>query len=256
MPVFCQPRLTPIILVLAAFQARAQPVPASHAPGIVFKSVLVAGDSSLPVFDNALAAVLADLQASRSKTSPGIQLLSATKIGVAQHHARSATLDHVLGAVAGLKPGSGQGCFVFVTSHGVKHAGLYLSMHDEVLTPKALDRALVKGCSTAPTVVVVSSCFSGAFAQPPMTRANRVILTAARADRTSFGCQAGRTYTVYDKCLLDALVRDGTWTQVYATVKTCVGAEEKREDVEPSEPQAWFGAAVKNMALPVRAGAP
>jgi hypothetical protein len=86
-----------------------------------------------------------------------------------------------------------------------------------------------------------------------MTRANRVVLTAARPDRTSFGCAAGRVYTAYDKCLLDALDAGGTWRTAYAAVQTCVIDEEQRNDAEPSGPQAWFGRAVANLALP---GAP
>jgi hypothetical protein len=141
---------------------------------------------------------------------------------------------------------------VFATSHGGKNEGLWLSASEEFLTPAALDHALLRGCGNAPTEVVVSSCFSGSFAQPPMTRPNRIVLTAARPDRTSFGCRAGRTYTVYDQCLLGALDAGGTWQQAFATVKACVAAEEARDDVTPSEPQAWFGAQVAGLALPVR----
>ena len=75
-----------------------------------------------------------------------------------------------------------------------------------------------------------------------MTRANRVVLTAARADRTSFVCQAGLTYTVYDKCLLDAMGGGAAWRTVYGQVQRCVSREEAIEGAVPSHPQAWFGA--------------
>jgi hypothetical protein len=104
--------------------------------------------------------------------------------------------------------------------------------------------------------VVISSCFSGSFARPPMTRDNRIILTAARPDRTSFGCHAGRTYTVYDQCLLEGLDRTATWNQLYLSVKSCVDAEERREDVTPSEPQAWFGHNFGEASLPTHPGGP
>ena len=68
---------------------------------------------------------------------------------------------------------------MYATSHGVKGEGLYLSSVDEVLTPGELDTALRVGCGEAPTVVVISACYSGQFTQSPMTRPNRVILTAA-----------------------------------------------------------------------------
>jgi len=216
------------------------------APGAVLTSspadkvVLIAGDDSLPVFDNAVAGLRARL-VTISRGRAEIRQLSATPSLVAQHVARLATLSHVVSAISAMRPSAGQGCFVFATSHGVRQAGLYLSVRDEVLTPQALDGALARGCGDAPTVVVISACFSGAFATGPMRRPNRIVLTAARADRTSFGCQAGRDFTVYDRCFLDAVDHAATWPRAYALIKACVSAEETLQDVTPSEPQAWFG---------------
>jgi len=242
-PLHCRTLL--MLLCLAPCAAARNPPP--QGPGAALASsardkvVLVAGDDSLPVFDNAVESLRARLAAT-GQGQADIRLLSATPSLVAHHVARWATLSHVLSAIEAMHPHAGQGCFVFATSHGVHNAGLYLSARDEVLTPPALDRALVRGCGDAPTVVVISSCFSGAFAQGPMRRPNRIVLTAARADRTSFGCQAGRDYTVYDRCLLDAVDHAATWRQAHAVIKTCVSAEETLEDVTPSEPQAWLGA--------------
>jgi hypothetical protein len=172
---------------------------------------------------------------------------------VARSGVRSASLSHVLDAVAAMRPGPGQGCLVFATSHGVPRRGLYLAARDEVLSPADLDRALARGCGDAPSVVVISACFSGSFAQPPMTRANRVLLTASRADRASFGCGAGRAYTVYDRCLLGALDAGGTWRSAYGRIRACVAGEEARGGFTPSAPQAWFGPALADMPLPTRA---
>jgi hypothetical protein len=225
-----------------------QPYDAATLAAIRYKVVLVAGDSSLPVFDNAVDGVAARLRERDGVAQGDFQRLSAATGVVAQEGVRSASLDHVLAAVKRMGPGPGQGCFVFATSHGAAHRGLLLTaMGSEVLSPEALDRALAQGCGNAPTVVVVSGCFTGAFAQPPMARANRVVLTAARADRASFGCRAGRTYAVYDRCLLDALDAGGAWPQVYAAVQRCVGDAERRGQFVPSEPQAWFGPAVADL---------
>ncbi len=206
------------------------------------KVVLIAGDDSLPVFDNATQGVQADLAASGARDAVR---LSATATGPA-----AATLDHVLAAVASMHPAPGQGCLVFATSHGGKHAGLYLADGDTFLTPRALDAALTQGCGAAPTVVVISACYSGSFTQPPMARPNRVVLSAARPDRSSFGCGAGRTYTVYDACLLKAWRPGAAWQTVFAVVKGCVRNEEVIERVRASEPQGWFGARVAGLALP------
>ncbi len=215
------------------------------------RTVLIAGDGSLQVFDNAISAFSHHLPPHTEITR-----LSASTQVMHAYHLRSATLSHVLGAISSMHPAPGQGCLVYATSHGVDGKGLYLSPRDEVLSPPQLDNALELGCGAAPTIVVISSCFSGSFARPPMTRDNRIILTAARPDRTSFGCHAGRTFTVYDQCLLAGLDRTATWNQLFLSVKTCVDAEERREDVTPSEPQAWFGHGLGEAPLPTHPGGP
>ncbi len=231
-------RLSCIAVVLSACGGTA-----AHASG-PDKIVLIAGDDSLPVFDNAVQSVQADLAAGGAGARD-IVALSAAATG-----ADSATLDHVLAAVAAMHPAPGQGCLVFATSHGGKHAGLYLADGDSFLTPSALDAALAQGCGAAPTVVVISACYSGSFTQPPMARPNRVVLSAARPDRSSFGCGAGRTYTVYDACLLKAWRPGVAWQQVFAVVKGCVRNEELIERVRASEPQGWFGARAAGLTLP------
>jgi len=212
-----------------------------------YKALLVAGDNGLPVFDNAVGGVAALLR--RTGTAADVTRLSATR-GVIARGAREASLGGVLAAVSAMRPVPGQACLVYATSHGVPGRGLYLAAREEVLTPALLDRALDAGCGAAPTVIVVSSCFSGLFSQGAMARPNRVILTAARADRTSFGCGAGRTYTVYDRCLLDHMAEGGAWPQVHAALRRCVTAEERREQVDASLPQAWFGGQAARLRAP------
>ena len=57
---------------------------------------------------------------------------------------------------------------------------------------------------------------------------NRIVLTAARRDRPSFGCQADRTYTFFDECLIGALPRASTWRAAFADTVACVGRMERR----------------------------
>ena len=229
------------------------PKPPPAQPGVPgapssYKVVLIAGDASLPVFDNAVASVAARLQED-GVAADDIQRLSAAP-GVVAQGARPASLRGVLDAISAMAPAAGQGCFVFATSHGAQGYGLVLAATREVLDPALLDAALTRGCGRAPTVVIVSACFSGLYARPPVARPNRVVLTAARPDRTSFGCGAGYTYTVYDRCLLDAMGGGGTWRQAYLAIRRCVAAEERQGEFVPSEPQASFGPGVSELATP------
>jgi len=229
------------------------PVPAYAAPTLAelqFKAVLIAGDGGLPVFDNAVQQVALRLQR-RGMPAEDIRQLSARIPATAENGIRLATLEQFTIAVANLRPADGQGCLVFLTSHGQRGSGIELDRLREILSPATLDRALARGCGNAPTVVIASACYTGGFTQPPMARANRIILTAARADRPSFGCRAGRTYTVFDQCLLDGLDHGGAWQDVYQATTACVTRNEQALHVkQPSEPQAFFGTAVAALPLP------
>ena len=55
-----------------------------------------------------------------------------------------------------------------------------------ILRPGVLANMLDRTCGKRPTVVIISACFSGVFL-PALASSNRMVLTAARPDRTSFG---------------------------------------------------------------------
>lgn len=219
-----------------------------------WKAVLVAGDGSLPVFDNAARRLQAYLRDGAGVPASDIQRLSSDSVTIAREGVGAASLDRVLGAIEAMAPAPGQGCLVYVTSHGAPSRGLVVSPTGEVLTPGALDHALTAGCGDAPTVAIVSGCYTGTFVRPPVARPNRVVLSAARADRPSFGCGAGYEYTVFDRCLLDAMERGGEWGRVYDAVRGCVAEEERRGGFPPSEPRAHVGPGMDGVPVPAGAG--
>jgi hypothetical protein len=214
----------------------------SRPPG--WQAVLVAGDNAQPVFDNAVAAVRNWLEAG-GVPAQNIQVLSATPRGATQGAAEPASAERVLARIAALHPGPGEGCLVFVTSHGQRGEGIWLAHGGEFLRPAELARALSAGCARAPTVAIISGCYTGAFTA--MRAPNRIVITAARADRPSFGCAVERTYAVFDECLLASLPQAGTWRAVFDATRGCVSARERELQATPSEPQAAFGAQVRNL---------
>lgn len=236
------------LLALLAAVCAAGPDP-TLAAELRYKAVLVAGDGSLPVFDNATRAMRERLAGDQVAPSD-IRLLSADLNVVARGGGNVAKLGRVVGAIAGLSAGPDHGCFVYATSHGTFERGLALSASRSYLTPAALDGALSRGCGNAPTVVIVSGCYTGDFASAPMARPNRIILTAASDDRPSFGCGAGREFTVYDACLLQAMDGAVLWPEVYSQTIACVTRQELAMDAPPSFPQAYFGADVADLPVP------
>jgi hypothetical protein len=212
-----------------------------------WQAVLAAGDDAAPVFDDATQALAKRLLAD-GVPAADIHRLSASRTQL-RDGVEPATLPLLLQRIAGLPVLPGERCLVFLTSHGEKGAGLWLARSAAALHPDELAGALSQGCGAAPTIAIVSGCYTGAFAAGAMARPNRIILTAARADRPSFGCAVGRTYSVFDECLLGALPRFATWYGVFGGTKGCVAQREHRLGERPSEPQAYFGAAVAELAV-------
>jgi len=148
--------------------------------------------------------------------------------------------------------GGAGACLAFITSHG-HETGVVLRQANGVIRPGTLDSALDAGCGGLPTVVIVSACYSGVFLTPAMRQPNRVVLTAAAADRVSFGCGAGDRFTYYDQCLLQQFDGASTWSQLAQSTRACVQSLEKSMGVRtPSQPQIFVGSAVGDLRIPGR----
>jgi len=247
--------LLAIGLVLAACtqNATSQTVPPpSQSSGtpqhIQWRAIAAAGEDNAPVFDNAvdkMAEILAE-----HGVAPVDRFTSDPML--ARPDRPLTTADGMAAALNAHRPGPGQACLVFLTSHGTRE-GLVLRGdldNDRSLSPSALGRVLDEGCGSAPTVAIVSGCYSGIFIGAVTEAPNRIILTAARDDRTSFGCGAEFEFTYFDDCLFQAWPKSKTWAALYRATAACVQAKERDINEAPSEPQAFFGDQVANLALP------
>jgi len=205
---------------------------------------LLAGDNSAPVFDNAVTRFQGLLH------GPSIGAIHSFSADGRVAGSDPATVDNLATAMDQLPPQADTGCFVFMTSHG-NQDGVFLRAdlkHQHFLTPTQLGNLLDATCGQRPTVAIISACHSGVFLDDAAP--NRIILTAARADRTSFGCGAAFDYTYYDSCLLDHWPQSRTFVDLYNAVVLCVEDKERQMNVTPSQPQAWFGTAVATLPLP------
>ena len=106
-------------------------------------------------------------------------------------------------------------------------------------------------------IIVISACHAGAFIAPlkdPYT----VLITAAAADRTSFGCADDRDLTYFGEAFYrDALPRASTLQEAFALTRAAIAKREQAEGVTASEPQAYFGEQIEQLLLrePMRAAA-
>ncbi len=209
-----------------------------------WRAVLIAGDNNSPAFDNGVQSLREKLVA-HGVTNISVYSSNAAATAPAQ-------LASVANVATALRTGGGDACLVFITSHG-EEKGFVLKTDRRLFDPGSLERLLSAGCGSVPTVVVVSACHSGTFLTPDMRKPNRVILTAAAKDRSSFGCGAGDQYTYYDQCLLQQFDGARTWRDLAAATRTCVENQERRMGIRQSSlPQMFVGAQVEDLRLPQR----
>jgi hypothetical protein len=238
----CTPAADNPIVRVAAGTPAVAPATAS-VPANRWRAVLIAGDNSTPAFDNGVEEMRAKLQ-KQGVTS--IATYSADPASVPRDRLSSSG-----NVVAALRGGGGQACLAFMTSHG-NEDGFYLRPDRKLLSPATVDRALSEGCGAVPTVVIVSACHSGSFIDNGVRKPNRVILTAAATNRTSFGCGADDEYTYYDLCLLQQFDSATTWGELAQSTRSCVEGLERKMGVRASMPQLFVGSDVTNLRLPGR----
>ena len=93
--------------------------------------------------------------------------------------------------------------------------------------------------------MIVSACYSGVFAREEMTRWNRMILTAASSERSSFGCGETDRYPYFDACLLETLPQSRNFLELADRTRQCVRSREDLMGLESSDPQLRVGSGAR-----------
>jgi hypothetical protein len=131
--------------------------------------------------------------------------------------------------------------FVYLTSHGSRDHQLSLVQPGlELANMPASELAeLLLPLKSHYKVVVVSACFSGGFI-PQLKDDKTLVMTAARSDRTSFGCSDEADFTYFGRALFaEALSATDDLERAFEQAKASVAKREQEDDFEPSEPQIW-----------------
>jgi hypothetical protein len=133
--------------------------------------------------------------------------------------------------------------FVHISTHGAPYELARKVGEGETtgLSSHAL-AGMLAPLASHPTIIVVSACYSGSFIRD-LRGPRRIILTAARADRSSFGCGAGNRHTLFGEAELKAFGEpDRSLRQIFTVIRLDVAAMERRQHFPPSEPQVSVGA--------------
>ena len=132
---------------------------------------------------------------------------------------------------------------LFLTSHGSDDFELAVNFAPLALNPltpaqlKAdLDESGIKW-----RIIIVSACYSGGYVaglRDPYT----VVMTAAAADRTSFGCDTDRDFTYFGEAYFrDELAQGVPLLRAFANAAAHIAQRERTEGLMPSLPQLYVG---------------
>jgi Peptidase C13 family len=138
--------------------------------------------------------------------------------------------------------------FVHISTHGAPYelARRIGEGETTALGSRELARMLAP-LAGHPTIIVISACYSGSLIRD-LREPRRIILTAARADRSSFGCGAGNRHTLFGEAELKAFgEHDRSLREVFAVIRRNVAQMEHRQHFTPSEPQVSVGADVAGL---------
>jgi hypothetical protein len=134
--------------------------------------------------------------------------------------------------------------FLSISSHGAQDPAIVVANSQlplKDLTDTELAGAL-RESGIKWRVIIISACYAGGFIEA-LSDPQTIVIAAAAADRTSFGCSNDRDLTYFGEAFYrDALPGARSLREAFETAKSAIGAREEREHVTPSNPQAYFGA--------------
>ena len=133
--------------------------------------------------------------------------------------------------------------FLALSSHGSADPLLSVSngtLPLEQLSDDDLETAL-RESGIKRRIIVISACYAGAFIDS-LKNPDTIVITAAAADKTSFGCSDDRDLTYFGEAFYrDALPNAKTLQAAFEQAKAAIAVREKQEHETPSDPQAFFG---------------
>lgn len=146
---------------------------------------------------------------------------------------------------------------LYTTSHGAPF-GLYYNDGDAgygVVGPVRLS-ALLRELGIENRLLLISACYSGVFVGPLITPGTAIV-TAASADRTSFGCKADNDWTFFGDAMINhALRKPQALAAATEDAKALITGWETGYNLTPSQPQTYVGDKAKGWLTKLEAALP
>jgi len=148
--------------------------------------------------------------------------------------------------------------FLAISSHGAQDPAIAVS-NSELPLNDLSDEDLADALNDSGIkwrVIIISACYAGGFINS-LKDPRTIVITAAAADRTSFGCSNDADLTYFGEAFYrDALPEARSLRDAFEKAKSAIAMRERRERVDPSRPQAYFGAELETKLAAMKDHAP
>lgn len=215
-----------------------------HKAGSVDSYVLSIGFDSDPLFKRE-SAEAAKVLSRRYHASGRTMVLAAGSDSKSTGTAQGSpdTMAAALEAISAKMNPAEDVLILFVTTHGSPEAGLVYRDGEEGLGavgPKRL-AALLDQYGFKRRMVILSACYAGIFI-PALYGDQHVTITAAAADRPSFGCMPTNDWTFFGDALINnALRKPHGLVKAVDEAMSLIKGWEKTYKLNPSQPQFYVG---------------
>ena len=166
-------------------------------------------------------------------------------------------LEGALTSLSGVMKPDEDILLLYLTTHGDHDSTLLVDMDpvplDQIGPPDLAD--IFKKHPFKWKVIVVNSCYSGGFV-PDIRGPGTLVLTAARKDRSSFGCGSDSDITYFGKAwLANALNHTPDFIEAFKQASGEIAQWEQQGKLTPSEPQIDIGDGISDQLAKWRRGA-
>lgn len=208
--------------------------------------VAAAGYASEDVFLNE-AGLAADLLRARFDTDHrSLLLVNNPKTLNVLPIASATSLRRTLDAIGRTIDPEEDVVFLLITTHGSEDHHLAMEfwpLQLDDIAPGDLKRML-DDAGIRWRVIALSACYSGGFIES-LKDERTLVMTAADANNTSFGCGADSDLTYFGKAYFDEALRSThSFARAFETARAAIAQRERGLGLTPSNPQIFAGEAI------------
>lgn len=235
----------------AVLQTRLAEIAPQRAGLVDLYSITFAPEASENVFQRE-AKMVSEVMGQRFDASGrSIQLINHTSTLGQWPWATPLNLQRAISAMAKKMDPEEDILFIYLTSHGGKDGKLaadFWPLEVDSVTPQDLKRWLDEA-GIRHRVIAISACFSGSWIAP-LANPDSLIMTAADALHTSYGCGRSSELTFFGRAMFDEQLRTQTrsFVQAHQQARTIIQQREIKagKDDGYSNPQISIGANIRH----------